>query len=133
MVCVGLHFACAKHSSQYNVCQHFFQKISFLLFRHGVTGLLPGFLLRSGLFYVAVCQPERPSSSLFFHISCSLKFFFGLEFPLWHSGNESDFRLQVQSLAWLSGLSIRRCHELWYIKVTDAAGIPRCCGSGIGQ
>ena len=35
-----------------------------------------------------------------------------LEFPLWRSGNESDW-LQVRSLALLSGLSIRCCCELW--------------------
>ena len=39
------------------------------------------------------------------------------EFPLWRSGHESNLgtmRFRVQSLASLSGLRIRCCHELWY-------------------
>ena len=40
-------------------------------------------------------------------------------------------RLQVQSLASLSGLRIRHCHELW-CKFTNAARIWRGCGSGVG-
>ena len=39
------------------------------------------------------------------------------EFPWWRSGLRirlGTMRLRVQSLPLLSGLRIRRCHELWY-------------------
>jgi len=39
-------------------------------------------------------------------------------------------RLQVQSLALLSGLRIRRCRELW-CRLQTWLGL-RCCGSGVG-
>ena len=39
-------------------------------------------------------------------------------------------RMQVRSLASLSGLRIRRCHELW-CKSHDAARIWCCCGCGV--
>ena len=42
--------------------------------------------------------------------------------PLW---------MRVQSLALLSGLRIRHCHELWF-RVTDTARIWRGCGCGVG-
>ena len=51
------------------------------------------------------------------------------EFPLWHSGKEYIvyMRLQVQSLASLSGLRIRCCSELW-CRVADVAWVWHCCG-----
>ena len=41
-----------------------------------------------------------------------------------------SMRMQVRSLALLSGLRIQRCCELWC--VTDVAWIPSCCGCGYG-
>jgi len=39
----------------------------------------------------------------------------GRVFPLWHSGNESNYyRTWVQSLALFSGLRIWHRHELWW-------------------
>ena len=41
-----------------------------------------------------------------------------------------SMRLQVQCLASLSGLRIRRCRELWCRR---QAQIPHCCGCGVGR
>ena len=43
----------------------------------------------------------------------------------------ASMRMRVPSLAWLSGLRIQLCCELWY--VTDKARIPSCCGCGVGR
>ena len=42
-------------------------------------------------------------------------------------------RLWVRSLALLSGLRIRRCHELCVVWVTDIARIWCCCGCDVGR
>ena len=56
------------------------------------------------------------------------------EFPSWLSGwwiRLGTRRLWVWSLALLSRLRIRCCHELW-CRSADAAWIWRCCGCGLG-
>ena len=49
-----------------------------------------------------------------------------------HFFKKTSYFLRVQSLALLSGLRIRRCHELLCKLQTRPARIASCCGSGVG-
>ena len=54
----------------------------------------------------------------------------------WKQIQLRTMRFQVRSLASLSGLRIRHCHELWcgsQTRLGSEAQILRSCGSGVGR
>ena len=50
----------------------------------------------------------------------------------WKRIRLGSMQMWVRSMASLSGLRIRHCHEL-RCRITDAAWIWRCCGCGVGR